>query len=62
MGVSLQVDLPFPFSLTPVPVFETGGNLVVNGLVNALMEPFMASVCRDFEVWSTDESVRMARA
>ena len=50
--MELLVDVPFPFSLTPTPVFEAGGSLVVNAMMTAMMGTFTESVVADYQAWA----------
>ena len=48
----LHVDIPFPFNLTPKPVFEAGGNLVISALMEIMMGTFSQSVVSDYQKWA----------
>ena len=47
--LTLYVDVPFPFSMTPKPILEATGNTVVGTLLAPLMQGFCSIVVQDIE-------------
>jgi hypothetical protein len=52
--LSLEVDMPMPFRLTPKAVIETTGTAVVSRMVHSLMEGFTKSMVYDIEQLSSE--------
>ena len=59
--MSLNFDLPYPFSMFPEPVVIGVGNAILDGILSAMQGALMRGLVRDYGLWASERAVLKAR-
>ena len=59
--MSLNFDLPYPFSIFPERVVVGVGNAILDGILSAMQGALTQGLVRDYRLWATERAVLKAR-
>ncbi|HEY9890371.1 MAG TPA: DUF1997 domain-containing protein [Candidatus Sericytochromatia bacterium] len=54
--LEVNVDIPFPFSLTPKPIIETTGNGLLKSVLVRIKQKLMHQLLLDYRQWASDDT------
>jgi Protein of unknown function (DUF1997) len=54
--LEVNVDVPFPFSLTPKPILETTGNGLLKSVLVRIKQKLMHQLLLDYREWASDNT------
>lgn len=57
-NLQVNVDVPFPFSLTPAPVLETTGNGLLKSVLVRIKRKLMYQLLLDYRQWANSDAPR----
>lgn len=55
-NLEVQVELPFPFSLTPKPIVEATGNSLLKSVLLTIKQRLLQQLLTDYENWVNDNA------
>jgi hypothetical protein len=59
--LTLNVDMPVPFSLMPSVVTKTAGDVAIGTMMAVLTKEFTKSFAADYDKWASSEVLRKER-